>query len=411
MSTVSRKTLLVLSVLLLLVLPVPGSLLMWGGLPRGFGVFPAQQAGCPETTEKCEPGFNAYYFAFCCLVAVFVLAFFLVPKWFGFKSAGASEARSTKAAEPGQWPWWLLPGVVTTVVSWAVLWMGRDPSSLYTFVPLWWGFIVTVDACVYKRTGGNSILARSPGIILWLALSSLWGWYIFEYLNWFVMENWYYPNNELLSPLGYRVWYTLSYTTVWPAVFEWYTLLRTSSWLRTRYSRGPKVSLSRRAQWGVFLGAAVAIALTGRFPFALFFMLWLGPLFFFSGVLLLFKSWTPYSPILGGDWSQVMTMALAGLCNGFFWELWNFGSEFFNGGAKTNPNFWKYEIPYINVLHFFSEMPLLGYFGYLPFGVLCWMWWLMMARFFNLKTTFENDLEAGPEPVIPVAEQAPQHAA
>jgi len=29
-----------------------------------------------------------------------------------------------------------------------------------------------------------------------------------------------------------------------------------------------------------------------------------------------------------------------------------------------------YEIPYVNVLHVF-EMPLLGYAGYLPFGVLC----------------------------------------
>ena len=42
------------------------------------------------------------------------------------------------------------------------------------------------------------------------------------------------------------------------------------------------------------------------------------------------------------------------------WELWNFGSA-----AK-----WHYAIPYVERFRLF-EMPLLGYVGYLPFGVLC----------------------------------------
>jgi len=66
------------------------------------------------------------------------------------------------------------------------------------------------------------------------------------------------------------------------------------------------------------------------------------------------------SGIGSGDWRPAVSSVLAALLCGFFWEMWNSGSA-----AK-----WVYDIPYVNVLHVF-EMPLLGYAGYLPFGVLC----------------------------------------
>jgi len=40
--------------------------------------------------------------------------------------------------------------------------------------------------------------------------------------------------------------------------------------------------------------------------------------------------------------------------------MWNSGSM----------NKWLYEIPYVDAFDIF-EMPLLGYAGYLPFGILC----------------------------------------
>jgi hypothetical protein len=45
---------------------------------------------------------------------------------------------------------------------------------------------------------------------------------------------------------------------------------------------------------------------------------------------------------------------------GFFWELWNWKSL-----AK-----WIYTVPFVERWHVF-EMPLLGYAGYLPFGLEC----------------------------------------
>lgn len=52
--------------------------------------------------------------------------------------------------------------------------------------------------------------------------------------------------------------------------------------------------------------------------------------------------------------------ALAALVCGFLWELWNYGSL-----AK-----WHYSIPFVQRFPLF-EMPLLGYSGYLPFGIEC----------------------------------------
>ncbi len=59
-----------------------------------------------------------------------------------------------------------------------------------------------------------------------------------------------------------------------------------------------------------------------------------------------------------GDYTLVAAYGLAALCCGFFWELFNYHSL-----AR-----WQYAIPYVQVFHLF-EMPILGYAGYLPFGL------------------------------------------
>jgi hypothetical protein len=59
-----------------------------------------------------------------------------------------------------------------------------------------------------------------------------------------------------------------------------------------------------------------------------------------------------------GDWRPVFSLWLGVLLTAFFWELWNFFSY---------PK-WIYEVPWGDWLHVF-EMPLLGYGGYLPFGL------------------------------------------
>ncbi|WP_437665287.1 hypothetical protein [Sorangium sp. So ce1182] len=42
------------------------------------------------------------------------------------------------------------------------------------------------------------------------------------------------------------------------------------------------------------------------------------------------------------------------------------------------------------------EMPLLGYFGYLPFGILCWVWWIHHAHLCGVDPAIDVVAGAGP---------------
>lgn len=64
-----------------------------------------------------------------------------------------------------------------------------------------------------------------------------------------------------------------------------------------------------------------------------------------------FRATTPFSTVLP---------ALAALICGIFWELWNWKSL----------AHWEYALPFVHRFQLF-EMPLLGYAGYLPFGLEC----------------------------------------
>ena len=173
-----------------------------------------------------------------------------------------------------------------------------------------------------------------------------------------------------------------AYTTVWPAIFEWYTLLNTFPGLAGRYSNGPKIALPGGV---VFWGGFFLIFAVVFFPYPLFWVMWIGPLAIFSGQLIRKGIWNPFTAMAEGNWGPALLMALSVYCNGFFWELWNWGSAH-PTLPVTNPNYWIYDIPYVNVIHIFAEMPLLGYMGYMPFGILAWAVFIWLGALFGFDT-------------------------
>lgn len=377
-----KKLILMVTFGLIFILPYIGSMAKWGGLPPGYGDFPALKA-------EPDPGFNALYFTLACFVALFIVVFLLFPRLFGFKKTEEAGPSKTGVTPFPVWFWWSLP---VLVISWIAMW-GRVhlfiPLEYYSFVPLWWAFILILDGVVYKRNNGNSIVSRKPKVMQLLAVVSCFSWFAFEFLNFFVVENWYYPNNEVFSNFGNVFWFSLSYTTVLPAIFEWYMLLKTFKGFRNRYKNGPKLTVNRTFLLVYYvLGLVLAFGM-GYYPYVLFWVLWVALVPMLSAAMALTGYWTPFTSIGKGDWSPVILIALATLFNGFFWELWNFGSEWFHDSMPTNPNYWKYSVPYLDKIHIFSEMPVLGYFGYLFFGVNCWIIWLIAAYIFD----FDADIE------------------
>jgi hypothetical protein len=371
--------------LLLLGLPLVIRLVTHGYLPEGFGTFPPQR-------QTGIPGFHLGTFVIMAGTAIGVLVFLGAPSLFGFR--GASQPRSRAPVPRVSFPVWFWPGLVTWLVSWGAMW-SQSPALgellHYTFVPLWWGFIAALDGWVYRRTGGQSLFARRPLTMAAIAAASSIGWFYFEYLDYFVSSNWYYPHADALPESLRVVWFGLSYTTILPSIFEVYALLRTFDGLAARYTGGPRWRPTRRAWWtilglGVLLSAAVAVGST-----AFFWAIWIGPLLILTPALALAGCWTPFTPMRDGDWSKVVLISLASLFNYLLGECWNFWS------APGNPHFWKYEVPFVNAFQLF-EMPLLGYFGYLPFGMFCWIWWLHSAHVLGLAPEFELSVSR-PEPI------------
>jgi len=116
----------------------------------------------------------------------------------------------------------------------------------------------------------------------------------------------------------------------------------------------------RAAAWAALAAGVAILGGLGLWPEMLFSGLWVAPLLLVAGLQWLLTGESFFAPLARGDWRCVLQPAAAALVCGFFWELWNFGSL-----AK-----WHYSIPFVQRFHLF-EMPLLGYAGYLPFGVGC----------------------------------------
>lgn len=385
---------LVWPILAALLLPLIGAWFAYPGthLPPGFGEF-------PPTFVNDAPPFVLWVFLLVAALALVVTAFLLRPGWFGFRP-GPSPSPAAKA----RLPWWFWLGAVLTVFFWWLMWARVTPFGAlvyYAFTPLWWGFILVLDGLTYRLRGGRSLLASRPWTVVLSALVSIGGWGVFEYFDYFALGNWYYPNADMpaLSHAMVVFLFIVAYTTVWPAIFEWITLLEAFPAFVARYARGPRLALSSSL---LLWGGLTLLAVVPFFPYPLFWALWVGPLAVITGALMRAGIWTPFTPMAEGDWSPVVLAALGSLFNGFFWELWNYGSAHPDPTLQTNPNYWVYDVPYVNVIHLWAEMPLLGYFGYLPFGLLVWVLYIWAGKVFG----FDPSISLAPAATSPAGKGA-----
>ena len=272
------------------------------------------------------------------------------------------SSRPRMAPPSHRFPWWGWVGVFGGLTAWILAWTrftwfaGLQP---HTFPLLWGAFILVINGLTRRRTGSCLLIAR-PGAFAGLFPASAIFWWLFEYLNRFV-QNWHYSGADY-PPGTYFILATLSFATVLPAV------LSTRDWLLSfpavhdvlRGRRLPAVCVSRGAARAALAAAGLGLVLTGAAPNYGFPFLWLAPLM----IMLALQVQTGRCPLLKdacrGRWERIAAAALAGLVCGFFWEMWNFGSL----------AHWSYSVPFVNRFHLFA-MPLLGYAGYLPFGLEC----------------------------------------
>jgi hypothetical protein len=260
-------------------------------------------------------------------------------------------------------PCWGWVGLLWTALIWMVAWNRWEwvgEWQLHTFAPLWLGYITVVNALTAGRTG-TSVMLRDPGRFLLLFPLSAALWWTFEYLNRFV-QNWHYAGAREFSSGEYFVLATIPFSTVLPAVISTADWLSTYPRLSAGLGRAWTMRMVRRklVGWVMILASAGGLTGIGLWPDYLFPLVWLAPLFLMAGLQLANEADTVFSPAAQGDWRLLWLAALASLTCGFFWELWN----------SRSLAHWEYAIPFTHRFQLF-EMPVLGYAGYLPFGLEC----------------------------------------
>ena len=277
--------------------------------------------------------------------------------------AGSPSAPRTAGTAVPTFPWWGWASVAIGVAWWILAWTRFawfEPLQLYTFTPLWLSYIIILNALTYRRSG-RCLMLHDPKYFISLFFLSAGFWWFFEYLNRFV-QNWYYVECSHFSAGQYLFHATLSFSTVLPAV------LSTEEWLAVHprcyagltgcgslHVRHPKA-----LAWGTLILSGAGLLLIGLYPDALFPLLWVAPLLLLLSLRALAGMPSAFPEVARMDFSRIYRLALAALICGFFWEMWNYNSL-----AK-----WIYEVPYVHRFQIF-EMPILGYAGYLPFGLEC----------------------------------------
>lgn len=302
----------------------------------------------PRTEKLAHASFSWSVFLLLSLPAATALVLFLI----------AMRQRTGTSRPSFRFPSWGGAGLVLIAAGWFAAWHDVLPLEWrrQAFTPLWFGYIVLMNALAHRRAG-QSLLTHRTGWFLALFPASAAFWWLFEHLNQFV-DNWHYSGIEARGDWNYFLQGSLPFSTVLPAVASTWFWLR--QFPRLELLRLPSLSASAPFAWAALLAGALGLAAIGLWPQALFSMLWLGPLLLLLGLQKLLLGETLLAPLARGDWRPLLQPALAALLCGLLWEFWNWGSL-----AR-----WHYSVPYVQRFHLF-EMPLLGYVGYLPFGVTC----------------------------------------
>ena len=274
----------------------------------------------------------------------------------------------TAAARPLPWYGWL--GVVVMCASEAGMLAGVPPFSTWHTPIAWTGYILLVDAVVWKRRG-SSWLRSARAEFLYLAIASVPLWVIFEMYNKYFIHNWYYVGLPESLPVRY-VGYVWAFATISPAIFQTGELIGSLRDRRRPEAADvrPRAEALGTAAW-VSVGVGVAmLALPIAYPSTyLAAPVWLGFIFLLDPL-----NARAGSESILGDWRQgrrdrLVNLLAAGLFCGLVWEFWNYW-------AATK---WIYNVPILPEVKLF-EMPILGFGGFPPFAVECFTMYVAVRR-------------------------------
>jgi hypothetical protein len=271
-------------------------------------------------------------------------------------------------------------GAGVIIAAEALLFAGNSTVG-HWFTPIvWTGYILLVDALVYKLEG-RSPLANNRSEFLIVAVISIASWWMFEFYNaprfWNSnLELWWHYHDLEPNLWLRRVGYDWAFATIFPALFETAELFRASLF-------------SRRSEWielawkpsNLARVSMIALGAFGAIAPLIFPSTWFAPAVWLAFIFLLgplneMRGWPSIvGDLVRGDWRRLLSLLVSGLVCGFLWEFWNYWAL-----SK-----WTYTVPYFGKVKIF-EMPMLGYLGFPAFAVECWTIYIFVRSLLNHRT-------------------------
>jgi hypothetical protein len=236
----------------------------------------------------------------------------------------------------------------------ALILLRSRPVSDFYFPFVWLGVILFLDATAAAQSGRSLATTQRARFLLMFPLS-IGFWWLFELFN-VAVHNWTYVGTQPYQGLSYVAFASFDFSFVLPAVWEAADIVRLLLPAERRISldRAPP----RRVLGAMFAAGMAAIILPVLFPTVAFGLIWMSLFLLLDPVNAVLGRPSVSRAVWNGDWFFPLSLALGTLLCGFLWESWNFWSM---------PK-WVYHIPHVGFWHVFA-MPLLGWTGYLPFGL------------------------------------------
>jgi len=272
---------------------------------------------------------------------------------------------SSKSGTSKKIPLYGYLGVLIIVVAEALLFSGNQIVGRWFTPIVWTGYILFIDGLVYA-VRSRSLLMTDRLELLVIVVVSIGAWWLCEFYNaprfWKSdLELWWHYHNLEPNLMLRRAGYDWAFATIFPLLFITAELFTVT--LFKRSNGGLRLSPSKGVLLIFIVLGVVGVVWPLIYPSA-----WLAPVIWLSFIFLLdpinaLRGWPSIAGDLSrGDWRRLWSLLAAGLVCGFLWE-------FFNYWAISK---WTYTVPYLGNVKIF-EMPVLGFLGFPPFAVECWV--------------------------------------
>jgi len=258
-------------------------------------------------------------------------------------------------------------GLISLAIGEWLMFRGVEPVATF-FTPIaWTAYALIADAAVFAIRG-RSRLRNAPVQFARLALLSVPLWLIFEAYN-LRLGGWTYGGGIPLSLPVRLLGYAWAYATIWPGIFLTADLIEVFGWWHA--PARPIIFSPATQRAFIVIGAIlliVPVILPRPLGSFLFGAVWVGFIFLLDPINFRLGLPSFEADLASGRPGRFFSFLISGFVCGWLWEFWNFWAA-----GK-----WNYVFPIMQKEKIF-EMPVLGYLGFLPFALECFVMYYFAA--------------------------------